>query len=405
MSYNTTQQIEIGKLTITKPDFPNDQVDISHIMEEIVIYEDIIQSSLSAKLVLRDQVNLVGVLPVVGGEIVRMAFKTPIYEDYTELEFVVYKVGDRPVSNDNTNINVSILFLCTPEMWWAVNNDISVGVRGSYDEIIDKLLALYPTNKRKNLTKEKSVGIATYVAPSINLFRCINFCATRAISEKQSPFLFWETTKGYNLRSIRDLYDTASVKSLYVGDRSFYGQDSDPEKIFNTVHTYEYLESNDRLSQNNNKDFGGKFFLLDISTGNLSMRNYDYATSFEKDSIHLEGFPLNDDTKSIRNKTGFLNSNPDNSHEIEWLRSSSMDLMRNYRFLVSIPGDSNLEVGNTVWFNVPSIVGHEIDQEKMTSGKFVVTSIKHLIQKETYSQVLELNKDSFAVQVRQNEVK
>lgn len=404
MNANTTQQIEISKLTITKPDYPNDPIDLMNIMEEFIIHEDLMQSSLSAKLVLKDQINLVGVLPIIGGERITFKYKTPIYSEYNEVDFIVYKVGERPVSNDTSNIQVSTLFLCTPEMWWAVNNDVSLGIRGSYDEIINKLIKLVP-NSTKNYETEKAIGVYTYTVPNINIFRAISFCSTRAFSEQSSPFLFWETPKGYLFKSIRTLYDTAAVKSLYVGDRSMYGQDDDPEKLFNTVHTYEYLESNDRLRQNNSKDFGGKFFLLDISTASLDVRNYDYSTSFDKNPIHLEGFQLNDDTKSIRNKTGIINNNPDGSHEIEWLRNSTIDLMRNVRFLVSIPGDSELKTGDTVWFDVPSKIGHENDSEKLTSGKFVVTSIKHLIQKETYTQVLEINKDSFAVQARQNEVK
>lgn len=392
LSYNKTRQIEILELTIKKQN-KNQESDIISLMDQFIIYEDLFQASLTARLIFRDQINLVGTFPIVGGEIVKIKYKTPIYTETVSLEFIVYKVGERGMSAGAENIQINQLFLCTPEVWFTSNNDVSESYKGTYDEIISKVLS--NTGTKKPLDKESSVGIVEYVAPAWDVFRVIKFCASRANSKTSSPMLFWETPSGFKFKSLKELYRDKYDKFIYIANRAMSGADADSSKVFNTAYQFEYLESNNRLDQYEQNAFGAENYSVDINNARISKVVNTYQDLFNKQDIKLNKYPLNDDGPQTRLNMGYVPFRKDQSHNGAFYRRSSLAFMDNLKVLVNIPGDSKLEAGDVVWLDIPVQVGLEIGLEAHSSGKWLARSIKHLITKTTYSMNVELTKDSF----------
>jgi hypothetical protein len=391
-AYNRNNQIEILQLTIKKPN--TEQVlDMSQVMDQIIIYEDVFQTALSARLIFRDQVNLVGSLPIVGGEIVNIKYRTPVYDEVKSLEFRVYKIGDRGIGNTSENIQLNQLYLCTPEVWWASNNLVCAAFKGTYTEIIQRLLNEAST--KKSIDKEDSLGIVDYVPPGWNIFKSAKFCAGRAVSKTMSPMFFWETAKGYHFKSLKEMYRAPYDKFLYIEDRSVAGAEYDANKAFNTCFSFEYPESNDRLTQYTVNAFGVDNFSVDISNARVMKQANSYDDFFHKSDIKLNKYPLNDDNDSQRGNLGFIPFRKDQSHVSEYNRKASLAFMDNVRLLVTIPGDSELKAGDVVSLDIPARVGLNIGIEEHTSGKWLVRSMKHLITKNTYTQTCELTKDSF----------
>ena len=403
-NYSKSNQIDIAKLTIGKPNRDGSDIktiDITQLLDQFIIYEDLLQNSISAKLIFRDQVNLVGTLPIVGGEIVTLKYRTPIYDDYVTQEFRVGQVGDRVISNDSSNIQMNQLFLCTPEVWWAVNNDINSAFKGTYTDIITKLFSEIGSTK-KIVETEDSVGINTYVAPSLNVFKAIKFCAGRANTKSSSPLFFWEGIKGYHIKSLKAIYDTEVKKTIYIEDRSIAGINNDAEKVFNSVYSYEYLASNDRLTQFQKAAFSDVNVMVDLTNARIVKVNNTYENTADTLGIKLGKFKLNDDAKLIRDKDDvYMSYRNDLSHLTEFTKNSNFVMMDNLCILVNIPGDSGIEPGDIIYMDVPSKEGVDITNEKLSSGKWLVRSIKSLITKTTYSQVCEIVKDSFEIDVRE----
>jgi hypothetical protein len=392
-AYDRNQQVEIQSLTIKRPN-KNTILDISPLMEQFIIYEDLFQTSLSAVLIFRDQVNLVGTFPIVGGETVNIQFKTPLYTETINQDFIVYQVGDRGISNSTENIQINKLMLCTPEVWWAANNDASTAFTGTYGDIISNILKT--TGTKKKFTKENSVGIVNYVAPSCNVFKAIKFCASRANSKTLSPMFFWESPQGYNLKSLKEIYRAPYTKYVYIGNRNVI---DDPDRLFNTAFDFDYSEGNNRLDQYNQGAFGASNFSLDLTNKRINKTVNSYEDVFSKQDIKLNKYPLNDDAKSIRSLDGYIPWRSDQSHLGAYNRVANLAMMDNLKVLVNIPGDSALKAGDVVWLEIPSRSGLGVDIEKFSSGKWLMRSIKHLITKTTYSMTCELTKDSFDVDV------
>lgn len=397
-AYDRNNQIELQGVTIQKPG-SSEVLDITALAEQIIIYEDMFQAAISARLIIRDQVNLVGSYPIVGGESVRIKFKTPIYDDYVDQTFIVYALGDRDLSDGQDNIQVNQLMLCTPEVWWSANNNAESAYQGRYSDIITRILSETGTKKSfKN--KEDSVGVVSYVAPSTNHFQAIKFCASRANTNTVSPMFFWETLQGYNLKSLKELYRATYDKFIYIEDRNVAGAELDANKAFNTVFSWEYLESNNRLEQFSMNAFSVDYISVDFVNKRILKTVNSYDKLFHENDIKLNKFPLNDDAKSIRNKDTYSPYRQDLSHLSGYNRTASLALMDNLKVLVNIPGDSKLQTGSVVWLEIPSKVGLNIGTEELSSGKWMIRSIKHLITKTTYSMVCELTKDSFDSDVR-----
>lgn len=391
VNYDTQKQVDIQTLTLKKPNSAT-VLDISSILTQFIIYEDLFQGPLSGTLIITDQVNLVGTFPIVGGETVSITFKTPFYQDTVSLDFIIYKVGDRGVTNSPENVQVSILHLCTPEVWFAANNDASAGYQGTYSDIVTRLLGTLGTSKK--FDKEDSVGIVTYVAPSNTTFQAMKFCASRANSQTQSPMFFWETLQGYKMKSLKTLYRADYNKILYISPRNMVDQ-SDPEKLFNTVYDFDFDENNNRLEQYNVGAFGAVNFTLDLTNKRLSKTTNSYNDVFTTADIKLDKFPLNDPMKDKRSLTQYMPWRADGSHLTAFNRKATLSMMDNYKLKVNIPGDSALQVGDVVWLDIPSRSGLGVDTEKLSSGKWFLRSMKHLITKSTYSIIGEITKDSF----------
>jgi hypothetical protein len=399
VEYDKNSQLEVKTLTITKAANGSTPVDITSLYENILIYEDIFQTAISARLIFADQVSLISSFPIVGGEKISIEFRTPCYTSFVKLDFIVYQVGDRDVPNSSENLQMNQLFLCTPEVWWAANNDISAGYAGPYSDIIAAMLK--ETGTTKTLTNEATTGINNFVAPMWNVFEAIKWCASRSNSQSLSPLFFWESTTGFFFESLKNMYDNAAYKRIYIEDRTPYGADTSSDKVFNAVYSYDFPKSNDKLKQFSKGAFGNDTFVLDITNKQITKNTKSYFNDvFTTQNIHIEGFPISDDAISLRHKTDFVLKKTDSSELSDYTKKATIALMDNVRILVSVPGDSNLRAGMTIWLEIPARVELSIGKDEYVSGKWLVRSIKHNIHKQTYSQVLELTKDSFAKAVR-----
>lgn len=396
VDYDKNHQIEIVELSLT----PNngEKFSIFDLLVQMIVYEDLYQAAISANLIFMDQNNLIGELPITGGETVKIQYKTPMYHDLVSLEFKVYKIGERQIPNSNENIQVNELFLCTPEVWWAANNDIYTAFNGTYSDIVGKLIN--ETGTKKTFDKADSIGIASYVAPSCNVFNSAQFCASRAYSQDQAPFFFWESTDGYHFKDLKTLYRAAYNKTVWIADKSASGFELDGDKAFNTLYNYEYLENNDRLRQFNQNAFGAENFFLDITNARIAKINNTYDALFHTQDIKLNKFPLNDSSSASRRKIGFIPVRSDNSHIAAYSKHAASTFMDNMKLMINIPGDSKLKVGDVVWIDLPSKSGLAIGLEKHSSGKWFTRSLKHLITKNTYSMICEMTKDSFDVEIK-----
>ena len=228
-------------------------IDLTGTILGIEIYENIFSTSLSGSILFVDENNIVTNGPIVGQEYLYLKISTPSLDEYdidfTNVPFTTYKVNTREDANANSQL-LQISFT-SPEI---IRNN-RVRVSKSYTETIDKIVEDILRDERyintaKKLHIEPTSGIRKVVSPNLHPYNFITNLATESISTKDGNpfFMFYETTKGINFRSIESMFAEESIGDYSMGDiRKNEGKKPDIQKEFGRILEFE-IAKQERLS-------------------------------------------------------------------------------------------------------------------------------------------------------------
>lgn len=396
-AYNPLAQFNISAIKLYRDGWAdNEKYDIRDMMFEFNIYEDIFDGSMSACIVLADYANVVDNFPIVGGERIDIFYKTPIDDYEQKLSFAVAKVGARHIELDGSEFSVEELHLVTPERLVESDYALSNHYEGTYKDIIQQLIE--HGGSEKNVKADETLYVQSFIAPLWPPLKCCEHIAKRAIGPKFEPFLFFETVDGYNFRSVKELTSQKAFARYKIEPGRVFSDREDFDRKFRRVLKYEILESGNRMRQRDEMGFGGTIYFIDpINVRyNLDSRFYDEMVKSEG-YAKVDKYPLYSGWHGI--KTGVELAREDKSHEGAFYRKFYMALMDNFRIKVLVPGDSSLRAGMVIELDVPDKSVSRYQKEQMTSGRWLIASLKHLIKREAYSTVLELVKDSHEVDI------
>lgn len=400
-NYSSTHQYEMLELAFYRPlenGTPPEKtkwVDLSPMVEELDIFEDVMVGSVTGQLMINDAYNLPDRFPIVGGERLKIRFKTPTIDREINLTMVIYKVGERFKSKASDKTQSYWLYLCTEDQWNSNQMDLSFSNRSTYAELVTRVLGMLQTTKPKNI--ESTVGINTFISPYWSPLRICEFAASRATTEQGDPMFFWETTDAYNLRSLKSLFDQAPQKRIFIEPRNTNAALEHGDKMFNVVLDWNYAAGDDKLTLNKNGSFGKTVKVIDTVNWNITQ---EAVTPEAIDVIRIDKYPIADIKSQQRSKSDEVYTQADGSHLTEARKRAILDKLDNKRIVVSIPGDSSVHAGQLIELDVPSITGgNENTEERVASGKFFCASARHIIIRDRYRLNLELLKNATEKQV------
>lgn len=384
----------IESITMYRPGIPEDErIDIKAFVFELGYFEDMFSGTVAAHLVLSDPINLPESFPIVGGEYVDIRFRSPQYVDSQLLTFVVGNIGDR-IQQDQTNKQEYILPLVTLDRYRDLKKDISKSYTGTYDSIVEQLLK--DLGSTTSLTKDEANYNQTFVCPYWSPLKACEWIASRAQGVKVDPFFFWETMDGYQFRSAHNIFSQPAYAKLKL-EPSRHKETN--EGAWRRVIKFENKKSVNRLRELQDGAYGVHVTLLNTETRRIEKQEYDYKTlSGSPDFAKLEKFPLYPEDKEIF-KNRFFYSKMDKSHEGRIYREMVMSTIDHYRVKVTVPGDSGYRAGQVLDFDIPDLSVSDTKTESMTSGRWLIVSLMHLIRHDTFTTSMELCKNSHAVDV------
>lgn len=396
VGYSQYNQVEITAVSLFRDGWKTeDYIDLRSLVQEISIFEDMFSPTITASIFILDALNVVDEMPIIGGERILLQFKTPSMEEMISQEFVIYKVTKRTVEPRQNNYQSYGLLLCTPDRYKDSNTDISRTFKGSYTDIITQVLNIIKSPKP--LDAEQSAGINSFISPYWSPLKICAFAAKRAIGESFEPFFFYEDLDGYKFKSSKTIYKQEPVNKYFIGMEQSKGENTSPNNGFTAITNWEIIDGNDRLDQNADGLFGAKVFQYNMQNKTMTLNNYDYTQMFDTDvAVKIEKYPLYDDVKD-RTKTQFIFERFDKSHLGAYYRKMMFGMLSAYGLRVSVRGDSTLRVGQIIELDIPSAraSGADPKMEQVTSGRWLITSLKHMIRKDEYNIILELSKDSY----------
>lgn len=422
-------------------------IDIQHIYNEINIYEDIFHSTYYGTIVITDANNIISgtySLPLLGNEYVFIDLIIPnvqLNEDFPK-EYIhqrlrllarVVDIEKRQLINERSQ--QFILHFVQEEMLTDQKIRLSKSYRNlKYKDMIESILKeISPQNFRYDL--EDTMYLYNMIVPYWHPFKAINWMTSRSLSPqwKSAGFLFYTTIfdKGFKAEGNQESnwFFLKHIESMLAADgfeRKVFFQpanirpargDAHYSSDFSSITTYEIVQSFNVLENLSSGFFGNNLITHDLQTKSWARKKFNYEKEFptfqHTDSGKLLGAILDpfgkkfsdypDATWRFYSKDKAMECN-NHIEKVTLNRLSEMMSVHNFQLRFVLPGDGRTSPGDLIYFDIPSpenisLTGNRNPLDQFYSGRYLVTSMRHIFNPESYDVVYECAKESLNIDV------
>ena len=403
------------------------EVDLKTTVIGLSLFEDISSMTVTGQITVADSINLASHGPLLGQEYLYLKISTAGFTDesaiidFSKNAFLVHSISKRERITDN--VQAFTLSFVSPELIRNQRLKVTQSLTDTWSNIVKKMLTDPEyINTKKNIDLEPSTGIKKFVAPNIRPLDIIILGMKQAVSEyKGEPtYLFYETLKGFNFRTLASLYNNApqlDFITVVPGSNPAGSKNYNVLDELRTALSYEIVANNDTIANYRTGMYGSKLITHDIIAKTYSTDIYSYHDNFLKES-HIVGgvtagqpefpiasaLPLNEKGLRVSDFPArtflmptSLNGGVDSQHQTEnstspymgydpkkWLqrRNSQMIQLENaLQVNIMTHGNTLLNAGDKVILNLPytaSIKSAKNEKfDRFYKGPFLVKTIRH----------------------------
>lgn len=430
-SLQTPGDVDIQELYLITP--RGNFISLDSYLVEFNIYEDIFSNTMSGDIAISDSRNLIKELPIMGDEYLLVKFRTPDFPEnlIVNKTFKVVGITDRSVSP-----SIYILRFVSMEQLvdtlTPIFKSFSGKVSNIVNEIFDEYLKMNRTfvlnnqaiewgkEKTRLLLLNETSNKIKFVSPGWGPFKCINWLASKSMPAdgKACNYLFWETNKYFYFGSVEKIFKIGETdQNISIGEYHYtpagvYKTTETNKKMF-TIESLEVLSSSNTLDSYSQGHYGSRVISLDIINKSYDYIDYDHVKEFEK-YTHVTGkdvFPIySQPIRNLQTKTVVYTKHPDlhtgfkeNANEkfpyIYGNRKSNLFELNNFRMKITIPGRTDITVGSLIDIVFPDVSPRDSSDstkhmDKMFSGKYLITSMRHKVNPVRHYVILEIVKDA-----------
>ena len=448
MRYTRPGEYLLKSIRLISDNNTNQNVEISSLVAEMNIYENMFLNAISARLLITDTNNMLSNFPIIGQETVSIgisSFKQDGSEVFFQHDLKVYNFTSRNVINDN---NLSyVLELVSPEQLLNQQRKVCRSFKNSTPSDVAKAIM---TNKKYGLSiSETLVNVSktlpkrNFIIPNWSPFKALNWLAKNSVARQNGIDLsvfFYEsftlTGKGnevfskFNFKSFAQMFEDRS-EEIYTyyptedsSDRRGMSQreieNIDDNSSHNRITSY-IVEQPYNIIQNINMGmYSSTVITHDIIDRSVLKKPFRYGST-QDDSPRMRSelytgakdFDLVDKGStdkysqymgSLDSKIQYVPINHDQRNEsldhIIPLRNSHLQRFDNIRLTVTISGNLERSIGDVITLKLPSsdstrsISGKE-SEDKLYSGEYAITAIRHKFTPATYEMILNVTKDNY----------
>ena len=267
-------------------------------------------------------------------------------------------------------------------------------------------------------TVTETFDTRSYVIPYWSPLYAINWLAHRARAKADTSmcdYVLFQNSDGHHFVPLSGL-KTADIAFTYTnypdGFRSEDGSRMIESELRN-IHSLVVEDMTDKIKQQNLGMLASAIMTHDMTTKTWSTSQFKYDKSFMNDAAHLEKNPLIpmqkiDYTDSVESHTRFY---PKSSYsmagiaqvhdpeETVLLRQSLLNQMNSINLIVSCYGDTNVKVGQVINFRTiakEATKKQDNYEDDYLKGRYLVTTVKHLVTDREHTMTMTLSRDSFA---------
>ena len=443
---NKAGDIVIERIDITSND--NVTYDLQSYMIEFRLVEDMFGQVMSGDILMADATNAIGNFPIIGGEVITIKFRSPIFDDdpdnIIEKCFQVYAITDRSVLNDREQRYV--LHFMSLEGTTDASKPLSQRFTGYTHDMVNDIYIDYMKEKRVLTGKKFSdliIGdtphsseinyISNFWTPIQNLNYIAKYC--NGAEFRGSDYVFFESNKNFFFTSIQNLikkqedaifdqyrYDAPGITSPTTRsvEYNFAGADLDPK--FTQISDIKLPRTIDILDGQQSGYYSQAARAYDLFTKERVEAYIDIRDSFG-DFVHtdpgipipagIQRHPMSRTSVKILNSFAYVKpmsipgGKAKSTNEAvvynTLYRDNYLNSFKDYTFEITVPGRTDIAVGNLIVIKFPATGDKSADttadeiHDKLISGKFLITAIKHVITLETHVMIMEVVKNGLAI--------
>tara|TARA_R100001377_G_scaffold21922_1_gene11685 strand:- start:224 stop:1570 length:1347 start_codon:yes stop_codon:yes gene_type:complete len=403
----------------------------------LTIFETIDQFNITGSMSIQDAFNLASFGPIIGQEYLKLKIATPNFTgsgntiDYSLSPLMITSVDDRV--DIGNGVQATTMTFCSRELVINQRARVRRNLVGSYSDIVEEMLKTDLSNKKsptyagKTMNIEPSAEKKKIIAPNCKPFDMITMATKYAVSKKfnQSTYFFWETTSGYNFKSLGDMYSNRPVMEYQYGVAGTRTVDGvrDIMAELSAIENYRII-SHDTIWNNAAGVFSSELIVHNIISKNYKVHTYNYNHDFydeqhlgtrplaelDPDGNVVSSFPSKQYLKPAvgdRNDESFQDEfsqyvyNTDRFDLMPSRNSQLAMLESGLQLNIDVVGTTVVKAGDIVEIKIPSVAAVKTTknetEDMMYNGNFLIRTIRHdfnmIDDKHTMS--MNVTKDAF----------
>ncbi|MND22625.1 hypothetical protein D3C76_271220 [compost metagenome] len=375
--------------------YKNQKFDITQVMQKMIIYEDLIDRGYQhGTISMLDDNALHLNLPIVGEEWLEVSFKTRldggfVGKDEFVKKYKITSINDLSKQKDNNN-QVLVLNFVSEGYWLSETHLFSK----SYAQTLtsDLVTDLMEQGLGLKIDVEPTLYPRDWVIPNIQAFDFIMRLTNESTSKDNlsSDYRFYENIDGFHFKSLYTLAQADFKQRLNanvdnVTDYDRLKADEHKKDVHFDIErqargglqvTIDELDTIQKRTIRSQLDYSGyRTAFKGMNPAPLYLGELDYPTDmYYRISSGNQAYQANRET--------------DINQRVK--RVMNRALMAATQCTVKIPGNIDLKLGDTVYFDFN--FNGTIDQT--TSGKYLICKIKHEIAQNDYFMTVNIRKDS-----------
>ena len=397
-------------------------LDISKIYEEINIFDSLLSPIVTGVVSINDSVGLSGKLIFDGSEVllVNIGKDTDSASFRLKKAFRIYKQSGR--KNLTQNSETYNLEFVSDEFIFSEQQRINQSYKTTYTDIIRKILVNYlkAPNTKLNGLFENTSGIRDIVIPNLKPLEAIEWCAKRSIDEKKSPnYVFFENNLGYNYVSLSTLLSQKELFNIKFSAKNLNGATAVDDLL--SPRSYEVISQTDKIQQTRSGVNAGTFIGFDPITRSVGTKKIGFEDHYgamkhgnktpnlsqstnQAGELATEAYNSKKTVSTFGANRKFSNyvkkydptsiSKVETQEDFVFQRKAVMTNLMNKRVKLVMPGNFQLTSGFNLNLRVPDFSikesGDDANEDRGTSGKYLIVATRHIIGFEKHETVIEV---------------
>ena len=382
-------------------------VDITALVAEVNIQSSLIDPTATGSFVVYDAKNLLSNLPLEAGDTIQVTIGYPDVQKTFKL--IVEKITE---IIDNQKERSYTIFAISELAYRSLHTNISRHFFGPCSDIA-KVIFQENTSEKFGLW-DGSLNSVNFVCPQWNPIKTIQWLARYSTSQVDTTrFFFWQDSNLiYHFAPIermREVYKNVKIQKFIYGrinqmQGSAGSQTPDSKAAMETIESVYFHDAFDAKEQIRNGKLGGTRFQTDLTTKTMSLVNYNYWDTFNKDKS-LNGNPAwgrNDNWAKGFQQFDYISSWPTKTieynklNDVSNIRISSLD--RAQRLDITIKGNQTVDVGQVIEVGIVSpepktTMSRDVFDQRWSGKYFVIAKVDNFTR-EGHKISMTVSKES-----------